>query len=368
MAPFMIAHLQDGRYGEARILQPQTAEMMHARQFSMDPAVNGMALGFYEENRNGLRIIGHGGDLQYFHSDMHLIPSEGLGFFVSYNSRGKAELDVRTPLWHEFLDRYFPFHEPQTKTVAEAGPVLGKYLASRRAQTTILRSLWWVLAEDSVSEVPDGTVQVDQIRDSSGNPKHWRGIGNMTFREVGGQQLLVFKRDTLGRMQMITDDPIEIYQRVPWYLNKSFLQLALGFAVLLFALTLVLWPVGALLRRHYKRTLALNIAERRLRLLVKATCAIDLGALVWFAAIVVYGFSNLAVFSDRLDPWLRLLQVAFFAGMVGTVAILYNAYRVFRTAGAGLWTKIYTSGLVLASLIFVWFTIAGRLLQSSLKY
>ena len=368
MARFMIAHLQNGRYGDAQILQPQTAELMHARQFSMDSAVNGMALGFYEENRNGLRIIGHGGDLQYFHSDMHLIPTEGLGFFVSYNSLGKAELDVRTTLWPAFLDRYFPYQEPTTKLVADVDAVAGKYLASRRAQTTILRALWWVLAENSVSRAPDGTIQVDQMKDPSGNPKRWRGIGNTTFREIGGQQLLVFKRDTSGQMQMLSDDPTEIYQRVPWYLNKSVLQIALGFAAMLFALTLVLWPVCALLRRHYKRTLALNATERRLRLLVKIGCAIELGALVTFAGILAYGFSNLTVFSERLDPWLRLLQLALLLGMIGTLVILYNGYRTWRTVRAGLWTKIYASGLALASLVYAWFVIAGRLLQSSLKY
>lgn len=368
MAPFMIAHLQNGRYGKVQILQPQTAEMMHARQFSMDPAVNGMALGFYEENRNGLRIIGHGGDLQYFHSDMHLIPSEGLGFFVSYNSLGKGELDVRTPLWHEFLDRYFPFQEEHAKTVADVDDVSGKYLASRRAQTTILRSLWWILAENSVSEAPDGTIQVDQMKDASGNPKHWRGIGNMIFREIDGQELLVFKRDKLGQMQMFSDDPVEIYQRVPWYLNKSFLQISLGFALVVFVLTLVLWPVGALTRRYYKRTLTLNATERRVRLLVKATCAVDLLALLGFAIIVAYGFSNLAVFSDRLNPWLRILQLAFFIGVMGTAVIFYNAYRVWRTASGGVWAKVYASGLVVASAIYLWFVIASRLLQSSLKY
>src|SRR5437660_8474902 len=140
MAAFMIAHLQNGRYGDVRILQQQTAEMMHARQFSMDPAVNAMALGFYEENRNGLHIIGHGGDLSYFHSDMHLVLDRGLGVFVSYNSSGKGELDVRTALWHEFLDRYFPFSashaEASEKQAADS--VAGKYLSSRRAQTTIM--------------------------------------------------------------------------------------------------------------------------------------------------------------------------------------------------------------------------------------
>jgi len=55
-APFMIAHLQNGSYGDIRILQQQTAKMMHTRQFGMDPSLNAMALGFYEENRNGLHI------------------------------------------------------------------------------------------------------------------------------------------------------------------------------------------------------------------------------------------------------------------------------------------------------------------------
>src|SRR6266481_8107879 len=163
MAKFMIAHLQNGKYGGASILQPQTAEMMHARQFSMDPAVNGMALGFYEENRNGRHIIGHGGDLNYFHSDMHLIADEGLGFFVSYNSAGKGELDVRTALWTNFLDRYFPAPEPKQEVAANTSidSVSGQYLSSRRAQTTILRSLWWGLAESSVSQNRDGTILVD---------------------------------------------------------------------------------------------------------------------------------------------------------------------------------------------------------------
>ena len=50
-----------------------------------------MAYGFYEESRNGHRIIGHGGDSQWFHSDMHLMLDNGLGFFISYNSEGKPE-------------------------------------------------------------------------------------------------------------------------------------------------------------------------------------------------------------------------------------------------------------------------------------
>ncbi|MGH9711659.1 MAG: serine hydrolase domain-containing protein, partial [Candidatus Acidiferrales bacterium] len=67
---FMIAHLQDGTYNGAQILKPETVKLMHSRQYAPDPRVNAMCLGFYEETRNGHRIIGHGGDTEYFHSDL----------------------------------------------------------------------------------------------------------------------------------------------------------------------------------------------------------------------------------------------------------------------------------------------------------
>ncbi|HLE55684.1 MAG TPA: serine hydrolase domain-containing protein, partial [Rhodothermia bacterium] len=51
MARFMTAHLQQGQYAEARILRPETVSRMHSRLFELNPAANGMALGFYEESR-----------------------------------------------------------------------------------------------------------------------------------------------------------------------------------------------------------------------------------------------------------------------------------------------------------------------------
>src|SRR5438876_963634 len=139
MQHFMIAHLQDGRYAGTQILRPETAQLMHSRQFSNLPDLNGMALGFYEETRNGHRILGHAGDTEYFHSDLHLIPDAGIGFFISYNSAGKGEIRAREAVWHAFLDRYFPYDPPplpvQATAAADARLVSGRYIASARSQT-----------------------------------------------------------------------------------------------------------------------------------------------------------------------------------------------------------------------------------------
>jgi CubicO group peptidase (beta-lactamase class C family) len=76
MCRFMIAHLQDGQLDGTRILSPETARLMHSRAYSFDERVNSWAYGFYEESTNGHRIIGHGGDLQRFHSDLHFLQQQ----------------------------------------------------------------------------------------------------------------------------------------------------------------------------------------------------------------------------------------------------------------------------------------------------
>ena len=107
IARFMLAHLGDGAIGNRRILRAETAEQMHARAFAHDPRLPGFALGFYEQSTHGLRIIGHGSNTQWFHSDLTLIPSEHLGIFVSYNTDTSHELNG-TAFLREFLDHYYP--------------------------------------------------------------------------------------------------------------------------------------------------------------------------------------------------------------------------------------------------------------------
>ena len=57
---------------------------MHGRALSPNPYINGACLGFYENHVNGRRLIAHGGDTLYFHSELNLLPEEGVG--VSYPS------------------------------------------------------------------------------------------------------------------------------------------------------------------------------------------------------------------------------------------------------------------------------------------
>jgi CubicO group peptidase (beta-lactamase class C family) len=187
MARFMLAHLQEGEYEGARILKPETVQMMQARQFGLHPAVRGLALGFYEQSQRGLRIIGHGGDTLYFHSNLHMIPEAKLGFFLSQNSAGKGEVSLRSVVWDRFLERYFPPGPPLPPTVAspatEAAAVTGYYEPSRSSFHSVL-SVMNAFGQLQVMANADHTISLSSMKrlDGSLDKSGRRARGNSSTR------------------------------------------------------------------------------------------------------------------------------------------------------------------------------------------
>jgi len=368
---FMIAHLQDGQYEGIQILRPETARLMHSRQFANLPDMNGMALGFYEETRNDHRIIGHGGDTEWFHSDLHLIPDAGVGFFISYNSAGKGEISGREAVWHKFLDRYFPYQPPTGSAVAnaaqDAASVSGRYIVSRRADTTIVKPLT-VLGEAKVFSNDDGTISLDAFKDLNGQPKKFREIGPLMFRNVNGQDRIAFKRDDTGNLVLVIDFPFMVFQKAHWYQN-SVLHLPLIVAsLLILLLTLLLWPVAALIRRHYGHKLALSLQQRRLRLLVRLVCVVYLLFFGAFAGFFVAGLKDIGIFSPHYNWVLRLIQIVGWLGVLGTLVALYNALRSWKEPQRWLWSRIGDTLIALACLGVVWFVFSWNMLHWSLRY
>jgi CubicO group peptidase (beta-lactamase class C family) len=365
MARFMIAHLQDGRFEGTQILKPETAQLMHARQRGKSPDMNAMCLGFYEESRNGHRIISHGGDTQWFHSDLHLMPDAGLGFFVSYNSAGKGEVSGRTMLWESFLDRYFPYELPAAGPVPSAAAdikaVSGNYLISRRDDSAFLRLLY-LFGQMKVAPAEGGTIEIGDLKGFNGKPKRWEPIGPMAFREVHGQDRLVFQRDSSGRMEVVTGYPFFDFFRPPALIDKGLLLPAGIFTMAVLLLTVILWPIGAIVRRHYTRRLDLPSGERRLRLWTRLICLLDVILIATYATIVISGLNNIDLLSDRLNPWLHLMQVLAVIALVGALVGLWNAARAWGSVGRGIWSKLGETFVALACVGMVWFILVGRVL------
>ena len=370
MCNFMIAHLQDGRLGNAQMLKPETAKLMHARQFAADSRLNGMALGFYEESRNGHRIIGHGGDTVYFHSDLHLILDANMGFFVSYNSAGKGEVSPRTILFEKFLDRYFPFTPPVAAPVAsareDARQAAGLYVASRRGENTFLK-ITELFGQPKIFFNSDGTLSIDPFKGPNGELKRYAEISQLLYREVNREDHIAFHRNSNGRMEFSIDFPFFVFERAGLADNKYFNFAIVIPSLVVILLTILFWPVSAAIRWHYGRKLELTSSEKRLRLTVRLVCIVDLVCLLGWL-IFISGANNVANLSRSRDPILYLIEILGVLGAIGTLVVLVSAFRTWAKSERWVWSKIFDTALALACLGFTWFLWHWNLINFNLRY
>jgi CubicO group peptidase (beta-lactamase class C family) len=374
MSKFMLAHLQEGRLGAAQILKPETTRLMHSHAFGLDPAANAMAYGFYEESRNGQRIIGHGGDTAYFHSGLELLTDAGVGIFVSYNSLGRGQIYPQMVLWDAFLNRYFPappFNSPTLDSAkTDANAVSGNYMISRRSES-LLKSLA-LLGEATVSANEDDTISVGEMsglmNDANGKPKRWREVAPMTFRDINGQDSLIFKPDHNGRMQLVLPYPIMVFQRVGLWENSQILLPVAGLSYFIMLLTLLLGFVARLVRRHYKQPLQLTTLEGRLGWAVRIVFALNLVFIVTLSGFPIAALKHLELLSDSGNIWIWLIQSIGVLGAIGTLVVFYNAIYTWTSNRYQIWGKLQATMFTLACLGVLWLVFAGHLLSFNSNY
>ena len=372
MAHWMIMHLQNGHYGDAQILKPETAIQMHARQEGWPSSMNAMCLGFYEQNLNGHRVISHGGDTELFHSDLFLILDSNVGLFVSYNSAGRPEHgDSRGDLYIKFMDRYFPAPPSNEPTLAsakeDAQSVVGSYKVSRRFETNIL-SVTTVLGQAKVLADPkDNTIYVEAIKKENGQPRHFREIAPMLFKSVDGPEKVAVVKDKDGRRLLYIDYPFMLFQEVDTTLDGQMLNYTImGLGIGVVVLTILFWPVSAILRKHYKQSLMLDPVARKWRRWAKIACIIDIIYLIGFIWIFSL-LEKLALGSN--GGWkIHLLQTMGLLTGIGALITIVTGIKSWANSTQWVWYKIWNTLLAVGCVGFFWFLVHWHLLNFNLNY
>jgi CubicO group peptidase (beta-lactamase class C family) len=373
MAKFMLAHLNKG----APLLRPETSARMMQPNKAPVPGLNAMALGFYQLDRNGRRIVGHGGDIIAFHSNVSLLLDEGVGLFVSFNSAGKDAVTgpLRTALLRGFLDRYFPApprpDEPTLPTAVEHGRMLAAnaWISSRAGVASWLR-IGTAQAPSRVIVHADGTISWTAMVNAAGAPKRWREVRPFVWREVNGDSRVVAELDALGRPAKLAGDdipPVLVYLPASFATGPWAMRLVWA-AVAVLGATLLLWPVTALVRWQYGAPLAL---EGRDRLLYRAARIAVLFPLIfflgWFHLLGEIAISQ-TMFSAKLDPLLWSLQAVGFVGVLAAALLVWRAVRIWRDRRFGWWGRGANTAVAAAALVIVWAGIVYNLFDVGLHY
>lgn len=373
MGKFMIAQLQNGAYGGARILQAPTAVAMHTTAWKAFPDLNGNLLGFYQQNINGQRVIAHGGDTGYFHSDLSLFIDQNVGLFVSLNSvgQGGASEMLRQQLFEAFADRYFPPTQATSaaSTVSlataksHAALIAGPWMTTRRSDSTFL-SLIRLISPTVVVANKDGTISVPVII----RKETFTEVSPFLWQEVHGHDRLEARVKSGKVVAWGTDAtaPIWVYVRPNEALAAMGLAIPAGIAALIvLAVAALSWPWAAISRRRYGAAFA-HAGFR-----AAAYRFVRIGAWVSLVAVGLWTAVLQMVSSTSGAPvafWLHLAQAAAFLGFVGGALVAaWNLWLVWREKSP--WSaRVFSLVLLVAFAIMLKLGISYHLIGASGEY
>ena len=368
MAQFMLAQLGTHPDG-TELLSAEARELMYTPALTEESlgafaGAQQMTLGWFEEDQNGHRIVGHGGDTNYFHTHLNLYPDDGAGIFVSINSSGNENartLAVRADIMEGFADRYFPAETDEPTVDAdsmsvEAEAIAGTYYSSRGFHSNFLNVLD-LFTTTEITALDDGRLYFETDAGAQG-PNVYEPIGEDVWREVGGNRTIAVRTED-GDVTGIVQDAAFTYLPLGTERELS-LPIFIG-AVAVLLLALLAWPVAAVYRKVRRRPAPEG--GRALRILVRTGVACTLLALAAWVVVI------LQVLELQQVPFgaIRAAQAFLLIGLLGMIPAVWKVViDIRRKAG---WKSITATVLVFLALSAVTdFALECHLLALSVSY
>jgi CubicO group peptidase (beta-lactamase class C family) len=363
MARFMIAHLNAERGTGGKLFKPDTAELMYRTVVKNFPRLNGMALGFYEMNTNGRRVLVHGGDLNWFHSDLSLFIDDGVGIYISMNSAGNEKMDIRTELLREFADRYMPNTTLDGSVELKIArlhieQVAGHYIGTRRLESSFAR-IANLLGEVTVSEGEKGELLVS----GGGQAKSFKEISPFLWREVGGKELLSInvKDGRSVAMALASAAPTEEIHPVGLAQSASWILPAIQSAFALLTIAILAWPIGALNRKYYGVVAAATPEQMRMTRIQCLGSAALIGSLIAWLVLIIPRAGSGFFFSD--DTHIIVTQVISVVCAIIAFVCVILATRGLKQAKQSRAKMLWSMAWITATLFVIWFYYNFNLLK-----
>jgi hypothetical protein len=195
-------------------------------------------------------------------------------------------------------------------------------------------------------------------------------VGPFVYRQVGGSSAMAALVRN-GKVVFVASDdipPVMALSPTPPALSAAW-NLPLFIATLaVLALTVLLWPVIAVVRWRYKQSFPLAGRAAWLYRAVRIVSLVDLVFLLSWFILVASATSDLAFLSNDSDWLLRLMQLIGLVGVVGVLAPLANVAVVAGDPARSWWAKVSSVLIAIACVATIWFAFSLRLITLNLAY
>lgn len=343
MARFMQSMLAGG----APVLQPASLRQMLSPQTRLRPEAPFVGLGFYEEGGWPVQVLGHGGDTQWFHAGLYLMPSRGLGVFIAQNSL--SEQTLRSDLIARLMARYVGTTALQTAQpqAGAAERLAGWYIDSRRGESHPFYGAALASALHLQADA-QGRLLGNHFEGRDGRPLHFVRVGEGVWQaEEEPRRHLYVQQAADGTATVGTQVGVSVWQPARWTQRPYWLVGLGGFSVAAAALALLAWPIASLARRHLQGPQRLRHWPGRWSLRgVALVLLLPAAGLAWLA---IAGGGTFATLMG--GPGLATLRWAQVWAWVQMACVPVLALWVLRTWRDAPWTRRVHLAVLLLALV-----------------
>ncbi len=320
-----------------------------------------MGLGYFDLSRHGRRVVGHGGDIQGWHSQFELYPEERTGIFISYNGDGnEASNNLREDLAQGFADRYFPGKTVKASgskdSVERARQVAGSYVPSRVPWASFAAAWVPTLFTATIEHTGDGGLKDGKTQYVEVEPWVWRQVDG---RSAIAAQVKDGKVVSLSQGPALTLIPMTPVQQA--------LVPVFGVCLVLLLVVTVAWPVGALRRRRaLKRGREVDPPASWLTRVARGGGVVALASqLTWILVLAVFAAVQSTIVGYGALAWVvpvvRSAQVLQALGVVAIIPAMADLVMSLRRRAG--WRRITMSAVLLTALVaLAWWAWAGNAL------
>ena len=149
-----------------------------------------------------------------------------------------------------------------------------------------------------------------------------------------------------------SDQPIVAFQKIAWYQDPLTHLTGLGLALLVFLATVMVWPLGARLKRVRHKATPLTRLERWGRYLAGGLILINL-LIVGLVTIVLLGDESALYFGYPVG--LTIAGILALVSSVGAFAVLGCSAGAWWQRAWGLAGRLHYTLVAVAALYFVWY-------------
>lgn len=357
MMKFALAIMRGGEFEGRRILRAATVQQMLTRAFSHDERLMGMALGFYERELNGHRLLGHAGAMLFFHSDFVIDPQHDLAIFTSFGAAGGAV--VNATFLRAFYDHFYPAApQPEPTAIADsaarAEAFAGTYLPWRASFSKFEKARRLIGDGLRVTTTPDHAL----ILTNESGSKRYVEIDRNLFREVdpnftlgvlGSPRQIAFQESVDGEITGLVLDgrPFASNYKASFYQTGGFSRTLVKVTMLIF----VMVAAAAFLRRD--RYPNATMADKRARRMELFSAGVNIAVLAFGVVVMsrigANPFGQLP-WTFRVFVWLPLLVV------IAALLMLLQTMLVWRHGLlASPWERARYSVITICSVAMCWF-------------